>query len=82
MACYLCGSKDCFRRPGRVRDNDTLDVLECCNCGLVYLSSFDHLHEDYYEQSGMHATAIDVLAWLRQSAPDDERRFNHFSQAH
>lgn len=78
MFCYLCGANDHFRRPGRVRDNDALEVLECRRCGLVFLSSFDHVKEGYYEQSGMHATAIDVPSWLRQSAQDDERRFDHF----
>lgn len=78
MVCYLCGMNDHFRRPGRVRDNEALEVLECRGCGLVFLSSFDHVYENYYEQSGMHATAIDVPSWLRQSAQDDERRFDQF----
>lgn len=78
MACYLCEGNDFFRRPGRVRDNDALDVLECRGCGLVFLSSFDHMHDQFYEQSGMHSADIDVKSWLLQSAPDDERRFNHF----
>jgi len=76
--CYLCGCAAHSRRNGTVRDNLELAVLECSRCKLVFLSSFDHIEKDFYEQSGMHFTPIDTGAWLRQTAVDDERRFTQF----
>ena len=77
-ACYLCGENEFRKRTGRVRDNPNLDVLECCSCGLVFLSSFSHLKEGLYEDGGMHDNEIDVdlNAWIRETERDDERRFN------
>ncbi len=43
------------KRDGSVRDNKNLDILECQNCGLVYLSSNEHINEEFYEDSNMHA---------------------------
>jgi hypothetical protein len=76
--CYLCGGGNFVRRTGIVRDNQALNVLECTSCGLVFLSSFEHIKNGFYEESGMHAQAIDVQTWLRQTAIDDDRRFNQF----
>lgn len=78
QSCYLCGSKDNTQRTGSVRDNSSLEILECLSCGLVFLSSFAHISSDFYEHSGMHAQPIDIEAWLRNSAVDDDRRFNQF----
>lgn len=77
-SCYLCGGGNISQRTGSVRDNPELKVLECASCGLVFLSSFAHIEKDFYEKSGMHAQPIDVDAWLRQSAADDDRRFKQF----
>ncbi|MDR2409545.1 MAG: class I SAM-dependent methyltransferase [Bacteroidales bacterium] len=65
-----------------MRDNDSLDVLECSNCGLVFLSSFDHIVEDFYENSGMHngKFAIDIDTWIRETIYDDERRVKLYSE--
>ncbi|MDD6056221.1 MAG: hypothetical protein PUB96_06740, partial [Helicobacteraceae bacterium] len=35
--CYLCGSKNYKRREGVVRDAADINVLECLECGLVFL---------------------------------------------
>lgn len=78
QTCYLCGGENISRRSGSVRDNPKLEVLECTSCGLVFLSSFAHIENEFYEKSGMHAQPIDVDAWLRQSASDDDRRFKQF----
>lgn len=74
--CYLCDGSRFQTRPGKVRDSDALEVLECLSCGLVFLSSFDHIQEDFYEDSGMHDTGWDLSTWRKESAPDDERRYN------
>lgn len=74
MRCYLCGSSDYKVRDGKVRDNQKLDVLECNHCGLVFLSSLEHIDENYYEDSNM-SEGLDVKEWLNETCVDDNRRF-------
>lgn len=78
QACYLCGGEELKKREGSVRDNPSLDVMECSRCGLVFLSSFSHIKESFYEDAKMHDGEIDVdiEAWIRETEYDDERRFN------
>jgi 2-polyprenyl-3-methyl-5-hydroxy-6-metoxy-1,4-benzoquinol methylase len=74
--CYLCQSDAFHVRTGSVRDNPDLDILECNDCGLVYLSSFDHVLQNLYEDSGMHGKQpVDIDKWLANTEVDDERRF-------
>lgn len=76
--CYLCGGIEFNKRLGSVRDRSELEVFECASCGLVFLSSFDHIRDGFYEDSGMHgAETPDVLSWLKETAWDDERRFQY-----
>lgn len=76
--CYLCGNTVFNKRPGSVRDNPNLKMLECASCGLVFLSSFDHIRDGFYEASEMHGEEMpDVQAWLKETAADDERRFQY-----
>jgi 2-polyprenyl-3-methyl-5-hydroxy-6-metoxy-1,4-benzoquinol methylase len=73
--CFLCKGTDIFERPGKVRDNGELKILECSTCGLVFLSSFEHIGETFYEQSGMHSGDLELKNWLVETEKDDERRF-------
>jgi 2-polyprenyl-3-methyl-5-hydroxy-6-metoxy-1,4-benzoquinol methylase len=41
----------------------------------VFLSSFDHIRNGFYENSGMHDGQIDKEAWMKETAWDDDRRF-------
>lgn len=76
--CYLCGGTEFNKRPGSVRDNPELEVLECNSCGLVFLSSFDHIEDGFYENSKMHSKeTLDIQAWIRETEWDDERRFQY-----
>lgn len=77
--CYLCGCTNLAKRPGSVRDNPELAILECVSCGLVFLSSFDHIRDNFYEDSGMHGekNVPDVQDILKDTAWDDERRFQY-----
>jgi len=52
--CYLCGSADLYNRPGSVRDNKNISLLECNNCSLVFLTSFDHIMDNAYSDGIMH----------------------------
>ena len=73
--CYLCGNTEFNKRPGSVRDRPELKVFECASCGLVCLSSFDHIRDGFYESSEMHGEEMpDIESWLKETAWDDERR--------
>ena len=75
VKCYLCGNEDALKRPGSVRDNTALDILECKSCGLVFLSSNPNCS---YEDSGMHGDApLDIGQWIDETEVDDERRFQY-----
>jgi 2-polyprenyl-3-methyl-5-hydroxy-6-metoxy-1,4-benzoquinol methylase len=75
-SCYLCSSKNFHIRPGLVRDNQSISILECSECGLVYLSSFDHINSKHYENSGMHNdNQLDYDSWIEDTKDDDRRRF-------
>ena len=81
IKCYLCGCSDHRQRPGKVRDNDKLQILECQDCGLVFISQRE-IPENLYEQSGMHSGALPAPeAWLRDTEWDDERRFRSLKAA-
>ena len=75
MSCYLCKSKNYLKRSGSVRDSLNLDILECSDCGLVYLSSLSHIKEGHYEESGMHNSEINIEKWLQECKKDDNRRY-------
>lgn len=74
-SCYLCGSQKHSTCPGTVRDNEALLIKKCNECGLVFLSSFDHITDDFYECSGMHQGIVDIATWRNETAADDTRRF-------
>jgi 2-polyprenyl-3-methyl-5-hydroxy-6-metoxy-1,4-benzoquinol methylase len=74
--CYLCNHPDFRVRKGVVRDAPSLQILECTNCSLVVLSSFQHLQAGHYEESGMHGDVLpSIESWLRETEQDDQRRF-------
>ncbi|MGM7634560.1 class I SAM-dependent methyltransferase [Bacillus sp. Hm123] len=72
--CYLCDSEHIVERHGRVRDSEELKVMECKNCSLVFLSSFDHINDQFYEQSGMMDGKIEIQKYRNNSYKDDKRR--------
>lgn len=76
MTCYLCAGREFKTREGSVRDDPSLTIVECRNCGLVTLSSLEHIREGHYENSGMHgAERPSMESWLRDGSADDQRRF-------
>ena len=77
MKCYLCDSSDFCPRDGAVRDNPSLKILECAQCGLVMLDSFQHISADHYADSGMHGNDdLSIESWLKQVEQDDQRRID------
>jgi 2-polyprenyl-3-methyl-5-hydroxy-6-metoxy-1,4-benzoquinol methylase len=77
MSCYLCKSEKYNKRTGNVRDNSNIDILECSDCGLVYLSSLEHIQDGHYEESGMHEDEmLNIDNWLKVTEFDDKRRYD------
>ena len=77
MSCYLCKSDKYSKRTGSVRDNRDIDILECSNCGLVYLSSLGHIQSEHYEKFGMHDGEVpNIDKWLKETEFDDKRRYD------
>lgn len=74
MKCYLCNNKNYKKRKGIVRDNKNLEIFECCDCGLVFLSEDSHINESFYENSNMH-NSFDFYKWRNETLTDDIRRF-------
>ena len=75
-SCYLCGSADLNVIHGKVRDVDGVLVMKCNDCGLVFLSSFDHINSDFYENSGIHTSEQPIDEWIKDTNKDDERRIS------
>ncbi len=73
--CYLCNKNGFIVRPGEVRDNLNVKIIECINCGLVTLSDFNHINERHYEEGKMHDDGISIAKWRQETYPDDDRRF-------
>jgi 2-polyprenyl-3-methyl-5-hydroxy-6-metoxy-1,4-benzoquinol methylase len=80
--CYLCHSSEFKHREGQVRDNPGLEIVECLSCGLVFLSSFEHVNNGFYESEQMHTGEIDadLEVWIKETEQDDNRRFNSIKQ--
>lgn len=72
--CYLCLGSKHKKRDGKIRNLDNVDVLECQGCSLVFLSSFEHINDEFYQHGDMHAN-LTVENWLEATKTDDERRF-------
>lgn len=76
MRCYLCNHVITRFRKGIVRDDPSLLIGECAECGLIGLSSSDHIRPGHYENSGMHGSEPrSIESLLREAERDDHRRF-------
>lgn len=74
MNCKLCGSSSTEVIHKGVRDRNDIDVLRCSNCTGVFLSSFDHITNEFYEESGMLNGSVNLKEYRMKSYEDDERR--------
>lgn len=76
--CKLCNCEDVEITSYKLRDNDEISVLKCKKCGLSFLSSFEHINNNFYENGNMHPNdnlKEDFEAWEKRSFEDDSRRF-------
>ena len=77
--CNLCGCTTYHQRQGHARDDISLVPLECDDCGLVQLSSFDHIKKNFYENSHMHDNSpVSLQHLLSQDREDSLRRVKQF----
>jgi len=76
MSCPLCHSENTPQTEGLVRDLPEIPVLKCSDCSLVFLGSFDHIHDEFYEGSEMRV-GEDIDIWISETKGDDERRFRY-----
>lgn len=77
--CHLCNSENIGLIHKGTRDNQEIDVLKCGECGLVFLSSFDHIHNGFYEKSQMRDHIRDRLAWRQSMSKDNQRRYEQLA---
>ena len=84
--CYICNHTEFKKRKGMVRDDPSLQILECTNCSLVALSSTRHIQVEHYtdgQAPNISETTLggrwyglpSVESWLRETEQDDQRRF-------
>lgn len=78
MKCYLCDGEKFDIRPGEVRDNKKIKVIECNSCGLVTLDDLSHISKKHYEEGKMHEYQNTMKEWIQETEIDDLRRFNQF----
>ncbi|AXI01236.1 class I SAM-dependent methyltransferase [Sporosarcina sp. PTS2304] len=78
--CMICKNDDLSLRHPRVRDKENIEVLECKNCGLVFLSSFAHITDNFYEKSGMLNWKVEIDEYRGKSFKDDHRRFSELDE--
>jgi 2-polyprenyl-3-methyl-5-hydroxy-6-metoxy-1,4-benzoquinol methylase len=69
--CPLCGSDRVRPRTDSLRDSDTIGVAECADCGHVFLDSFDHINDVYFEENQFLRSKNDVADTI-------DRRLRHF----
>jgi 2-polyprenyl-3-methyl-5-hydroxy-6-metoxy-1,4-benzoquinol methylase len=80
MKCYLCNGTEFVSRPGEVRDNLNVHVVECNKCGLVTLDDLSHINENHYEEGKMHSYQNTMKEWMQETEIDDSRRFKEFKR--
>ena len=75
MTCVVCGDQRTRELRRGTRDNPYLDILECLGCGLVRLSTFEHISDGHYEDEQMYDGATPQVSSIRDlTRGDDERR--------
>lgn len=73
MKCRLCGNPSSVIHNG-VRDDASINVMRCDNCGLVFLDSQSQVTDAMYEDFGKDEEDFSYDAWLKRTNKDDVRR--------
>ncbi len=74
--CYLCKKAHIRTFNGSVRDKPELRILQCRECGLIFLDSFDHIKSRFYENSRMHQDPLGEKSDYEHEK-DENRRFEY-----
>ena len=83
--CHICSCEETITVCSSTRDISEINVLKCTSCGTVFLDSFEHIDDTFYEKSGMRlstanqsfSAAYESLSeWRESSRDDDLRRFS------
>lgn len=72
-SCYLCGSKKRSKIHDGVRDDTSIGVWECLECGLVYLDSHK-TNDDFYKNGEMHDKRIQMLVGGGATSIDEDAK--------
>jgi 2-polyprenyl-3-methyl-5-hydroxy-6-metoxy-1,4-benzoquinol methylase len=79
--CYLCGSTEFSIQNPRVRDSDSIRVLKCKVCELVFLDNHSHISLEFYQQDGMfNHKAPDIKLLTEQEKEDTNRRVENLKK--
>jgi len=76
--CYLCNGDASTLHVG-VRDNNDIDVLQCTKCGLVFLSSFEHINNELYCDDQMRKSSVELNITTSEKR-DDLRRYEFMKE--
>lgn len=74
--CPICNCENIKTIHNGTRDNPNIDVLKCEECEHIFLSTFDHILNDFYEKSKMREIKIDDKVWKEVTLKDNLRRVN------
>jgi len=80
MNCYLCNCSSAEKVDGIVRDKPEVSILKCLDCNLVFLENFNHIEENFYEESKMREGEGTFEDWRGSTFVDDKRRFIAFKE--
>lgn len=74
--CPICNCKKLENIHKGTRDNPNIDVLKCEECEHIFLSTFDHIRDSFYEKSKMREIKMDNKVWKEITSKDNLRRAN------
>lgn len=74
--CPICNCNKINNIHKGTRDNPNIDVLKCEECEHIFLSTFDHIRDNFYEKSKMRENKIDSKVWNEITHKDNLRRVN------
>jgi 2-polyprenyl-3-methyl-5-hydroxy-6-metoxy-1,4-benzoquinol methylase len=78
--CYLCHTTDLSIVEGKVRDYESMKILKCNNCGLIFLETFEHIDNMYYKESKMvYETNLDIETWVKVNYIQNQQRADWLS---
>lgn len=85
MKCLICGKENFVCIHKGTRDFPDINVMRCCECGMVALDSRENNTEENYSQGGMLKDSYGAVAnrkedmqwdtWVEETRQDDERRY-------